>query len=137
MRDAANPNRLKGKPVTTYYSVIVDSEFGPYSVELDCVAAPIDDQWREIVELVATGEIEDVIGCDRIDRLYGRCDNRLIALANAVDHWHYERNDNPCDSVRDWIESITGDDAFETVAHRSARIAEQRADYQIDMARGK
>lgn len=138
MRDEAQPtlSHPNRKP-DAFYVVLLAHTNGPYSPEFDSVSAPVDAQWREIVENVATMQWEDVVACYRVDAKNGRCDDCLIRLANAVDHWHWQRGEDPHEDVRNWIEGITGDDAFETEAHKRERIESQRVDYAIDLARGK
>lgn len=120
-----------------FYVVAAICQGETITYENDWIAADIDEQWRQVVSLVASGEWEDVVACYRVDPANRRCDDCLIALANAVDHHFWTVDENPDDKTRDWIEGITGDWAFETDAHRSRRIAEQRVDYAIDIARGK
>lgn len=136
MRDAASIPASHRRP-TSYYAVLVAGAHLPYSVENDLVALGSEEQWQAIVRLVWTGEWEDVIACDYIHCVNGTCENKLIKLANAVDCYGQVRNEDPPESVRDWIENITGDDAFMTDALSRRVRDEQRADYVLDCARGK
>lgn len=122
---------------SSFYVPIVSSTHGPFAAEWDYVGCDPVEQWKQLVEDVRTGEIEDVIACYRVHPANRTCEDHLIALAKAVDHRCAELNETPFADLRDWIEMHTGDQAFETEAHRRQRIEEQRADYAIDLARGK
>ncbi|MFN3891958.1 MAG: hypothetical protein ACK4MV_16305 [Beijerinckiaceae bacterium] len=125
------------KPTRGFFVVILAHDPAPYAVEQDFVSADPDDQWREIVSFVWSGEWEDVIACYYVRPIDRTCDDYLIPLAHAVDALSRERNEDPHSDVREWIESITGDDAFMTDATRERIRREQAIDYAIDIARGK
>lgn len=121
----------------SYFVVTEAHASGAYTVENDYAWLDPDAQWNEIVSLVATGEWQDVIGCDYVHRKNVTCEDRLIKLANAVDNYYRDMNRDPHDDIRDWIEAIIGDEAFMTDATRARIAEEQRVDYAIDIARGK
>jgi hypothetical protein len=122
---------------SSFYVPIVTSSLGPYAIEWDYVDCDPVEQWKQLVEDVRSGEIENVIACYRVHPANGTCEDQLVALAKAVDYRCAELTEDPFDDLRDWIELHTGDQAFETEAHRRQRIEEQRIDYTIDLARGK
>ena len=124
-------------PNKSFYVVVVDSQFGSYAPENDRIYNAADLQWKSLVQDVADMQIENVIGCHFIDTERGTCVDKMEALAIAVNDYFYMENEDPHEDVRDWIESILDHSAFETDEHRRERIASQRADYAIDVARGK
>jgi hypothetical protein len=82
-------------------------------------------------------QIENVIACHLVDTERGAVDDRLKDLAECVDYYFWQQNEDPHSDVRDWIERTLKRDAFETPRYRRERIESQRIDYAIDIARGK
>jgi hypothetical protein len=123
--------------IAPFYVVACDNNSDPYSYENDWIALPLDQQWEVIVGLVANGEWDDVSACYLVHPVNGTCDDKLIALANAVDAFFERDNEDPSDYIAEWIRSITGDDAFMRDDTRKRIANEQRIDYAIDIARGK
>jgi len=123
--------------INPFYVVVCDDGPNRYSYENDYVSLDLGDQWKIVVELVASGQWDDVFACYLVHPVNGTCEDKLTDLANAVDAYHEHRGEDPSDYIAEWIESITGDDAWRTEETRRRIARERDVDYAIDIARGK